>query len=87
MFTDQKTIQQLRRANIKKLIYLSCNPKAAFKNFVTFGRPPSKTLSGNPFLPVKAIPVDSFPYTNHCELILYFERFEAASERKENVDV
>ncbi|KAK7590922.1 hypothetical protein V9T40_002535 [Parthenolecanium corni] len=71
----QKAIIQLRRSKIQKLIYLSCNPKAALKNFVTFGKPPSKTLFGSQFLPVKAIPVDNFPHTNHCELILYLERF------------
>lgn len=77
--SDQKAIIQLRRSKIQKLIYVSCNPKAALKNFITFGKPPSKTLFGCQFLPVKAIPVDNFPHTNHCELILYFERFDSSN--------
>lgn len=58
------------------MIYLSCNPKAALQNFIDFGRRPSKTLLGSQFFPVRAIPVDNFPHTNHCELILYFERYD-----------
>lgn len=34
----------------------------------------SKTKHGAPFVPVKAVPVDMFPQTPHCELIVYFER-------------
>lgn len=85
--SDQKAIIQLRRSKIQKLIYLSCNPKAALKNFITFGKLPSKTLFGCPFLPVKAIPVDNFPHTNHCELILYFERFDSDNIDSHSNDV
>lgn len=31
-------------------------------------------MKGLPFRPVKAIPVDMFPHTNHCELVVLFER-------------
>lgn len=73
--SDQKAVAQLRKiTKVKKLIYVSCNPNAAFKNFIDFGRPTSKTMQGEPFLPVKAVAVDMFPYTEHCELVLYFER-------------
>ncbi|KAF5277149.1 hypothetical protein FQR65_LT03855 [Abscondita terminalis] len=73
----QKAILQLRKAKkIKKLIYISCNPNAAMKNFVDLGRRPSKTLDGEPFIPVKAVAVDLFPHTKHCELIIVFERWE-----------
>lgn len=53
---------------------MSCQPSAALKNFTDFGRLPSKTLHNSPFIPVKAIAVDLFPHTKHCELLVYFER-------------
>ena len=59
---------------IKKLVYVSCDAKNAMKNFVDLSRPPSKTAKGDPFLPVKVIPVDLFPHSRGFELILLFER-------------
>ncbi|KAL3272385.1 hypothetical protein HHI36_013862 [Cryptolaemus montrouzieri] len=79
----QKAILQLRKVKkIKRLIYVSCNPEAAFKNFLDLGRPESKTLQGEPFVPVKAVPVDMFPHTKHCELVILFERFDLVKERE-----
>ena len=37
----------------------------------------SNRVKGLPFRPVKAIPVDLFPHTNHCELVLLFERLKS----------
>jgi len=31
---------------------------------------------GAPLVPVCAVPVDMFPHTSHCELIIYFERVD-----------
>jgi len=59
---------------INKLVYVSCDAKNAMKNFVDLSRPPSKTAKGDPFLPVKVIPVDLFPHSRGFELILLFER-------------
>lgn len=56
-------------------MYVSCNPNAAMKNFIDLGRPDSKTMHGDPFVPIKAVAVDMFPHTRHCELIIYFERW------------
>lgn len=70
-------IHKLRKSDaIRKLVYVSCNAEAAMKNFVDLCRPVSKTMSGIPFVPLKAVPVDMFPHTKHCELVLYFERFD-----------
>lgn len=77
LFTDQKAIVTIRRTHqIKKLVYVSCDPKAALKNFVDLGRPPSKSMRGLSMVPVKAIPVDLFPHTKLCELVIYFERID-----------
>ncbi|GAB0086999.1 Beta-1,3-glucan-binding protein, N-terminal [Sergentomyia squamirostris] len=70
-----KTLHQLRNArNLNRLIYVSCDPKRVFKNWLDLMRPCSKTMKGYPFKLKKAIPVDMFPHTPHMELILLFER-------------
>lgn len=63
-------------------MFLSCDPKAAVKNFVDLGRPTSKTYHGAPLVPVRAVPVDMFPHTSHCELVVYFERLDLSQLRK-----
>ncbi|KAL4148973.1 hypothetical protein QTP88_003102 [Uroleucon formosanum] len=70
-----KAILLLRRmTHLKRLVYMSCNPKGALQNFLSLSMAESKTKQGAPFVPVKAVPVDMFPQTPHCELIVYFER-------------
>lgn len=72
-----KALEQLRKnQKLNKLVYISCNPQSASKNFVHLGRSESKTLHGNPLVPIRAVSVDMFPHTKHCELIIYFERFQ-----------
>ncbi|KAM9219221.1 tRNA (uracil-5-)-methyltransferase homolog A [Leptosomus discolor] len=70
-----KVILAIRRAeHLKKLIYVSCNPRAAMNNFVDLCRAPSNRVKGASFRPVKAMAVDLFPQTRHCELLILFER-------------
>lgn len=80
-----RAITQLRNAKkVKRLVYISCSPSSAVKNFVDLARPSSKTLRGAPFLPVRAIPVDLFPQTKHVELAVLFER-QSSSETEDVV--
>ncbi|NWI11994.1 TRM2A methyltransferase, partial [Crypturellus soui] len=75
-----KVILAIRRAeHLKKLIYVSCNPRAAMNNFVDLCRAPSNRVKGAAFRPVKAMAVDLFPQTRHCELLIFFERVEYAN--------
>ncbi|EZA46612.1 TRNA (uracil-5-)-methyltransferase-like protein A [Ooceraea biroi] len=75
----QKALLTLRNAkNLSKLVYISCDPRAAMRNLIDFARPSSKQYFGEPLVPVKAIPVDMFPHTKHCELILCLERLSTA---------
>ncbi|NWT01954.1 TRM2A methyltransferase, partial [Mionectes macconnelli] len=75
-----KVILAIRRAeHLKKLIYVSCNPRAAMNNFVDLCRAPSNRVKGASFRPVRAMAVDLFPQTRHCELLLCFERVEYAN--------
>uniref|UniRef100_A0A8D2KHQ9 tRNA (uracil-5-)-methyltransferase homolog A n=1 Tax=Urocitellus parryii TaxID=9999 RepID=A0A8D2KHQ9_UROPR len=74
---DSKVILAIRRAeNLKRLLYVSCNPRAAMSNFVDLCRAPSNRVKGIPFRPVKAVAVDLFPQTPHCEMLILFERVE-----------
>ncbi|CAF0862793.1 unnamed protein product [Brachionus calyciflorus] len=71
-----KVVQALRRLdNLKSLVYVSCNPELAMQNFVDFARQQSKNYWNQAFVPIKAIAVDMFPHTSHCELILYMTRY------------
>ncbi|KFW94379.1 tRNA (uracil-5-)-methyltransferase A, partial [Phalacrocorax carbo] len=75
-----KVILAIRRAeHLKKLIYVSCNPRAAMNNFVDLCRAPSNRVKGAAFRPVKAMAVDLFPQTRHCELLIFFERVDYAN--------
>ncbi|XP_072029493.1 tRNA (uracil-5-)-methyltransferase homolog A-like isoform X2 [Amphiura filiformis] len=70
-----KVLQAIRRCdNLRRLVYVSCNPHNAIVNFIDLCRPTSNKHKGLPFWPVKAVPVDLFPHTKHCELIILFER-------------
>ncbi|CAN0447652.1 unnamed protein product, partial [Ectocarpus sp. 8 AP-2014] len=60
---------------IKRLVYVSCNPtKSLAADATILCTPVSKSTTGLPFRPVKAIPVDMFPHTPHMELVMVFER-------------
>lgn len=70
-----KSITQLRNSTkIKRLVYISCSPAQVLKNFVDLCKNCSKTMKGDPFVPKVAVPVDMFPHTPHCELVVLFER-------------
>lgn len=70
-----KSILALRNASdLNRLVYISCNPKSAQRNWIDLARPESKTYKGSPFIPKIAIAVDMFPHTTHTELVILFER-------------
>jgi tRNA (uracil-5-)-methyltransferase len=69
-----KTIRASSR--IDRVVFVACNPSAAVMNFVDLSRPTSKSYQGTPFTLIKAVPVDMFPQTEHCELVLQFDRIK-----------
>lgn len=69
-----KTIRSSPR--IDRVVFVACNPSAAVLNFTDLSRPTSKAFSGIPFTLTKAVPVDMFPQTEHCELVLQFDRIK-----------
>lgn len=72
-----KVILAIRRAeHLKRLVYVSCNAKAAMTNFIDLCRAPSNRVHGAPFRPVRSVAVDLFPQTMHVEMILLLERVD-----------
>uniref|UniRef100_A0A087Y665 tRNA (uracil(54)-C(5))-methyltransferase n=1 Tax=Poecilia formosa TaxID=48698 RepID=A0A087Y665_POEFO len=73
-----KVVRALRnQAAIRRLVYVSCKPDGeAMRNFKELCCAPDqeKKLTGEAFSPTLAVPVDMFPHTPHCELVLLFER-------------
>lgn len=60
---------------IQRLIYVSCNPAGSLvKDASMLCAPPTKKYPGLPFRPTSAQPVDMFPFTAHCELVMVFDR-------------
>ena len=47
-----KAIRQIRASRIKRVVFVSSDPKSCIKNFVDLARPSSTTFFGDPFLPV-----------------------------------
>ncbi|XP_041742711.2 tRNA (uracil(54)-C(5))-methyltransferase homolog-B isoform X2 [Coregonus clupeaformis] len=73
-----RVIRALRNhSSIRRLLYISCKPEGeAMRNFreLCCSPDPHRKLTGEAFRPTVAIPVDMFPHTPHCELLLVFER-------------
>ncbi|CAL9687485.1 unnamed protein product [Knipowitschia caucasica] len=73
-----RVVRALRNhSSIRRLVYVSCKPEGeAMRNFRELCCSPDlkKRLTGEAFTPTLAVPVDMFPHTPHCELVLLFER-------------
>jgi tRNA (uracil-5-)-methyltransferase len=71
----KSVIRTLRNTSrIDSLVFVACNPKACLQNFADLGKEVSRSTTGMPFALHMAQPVDMFPMTEHCELILKFDR-------------
>lgn len=73
---------------LDRLLYISCNPDSLAENLAMLCHPRKglsfheiHTLKIEPFVPVKAIPVDMFPYTYHCEVVILLERLSVFEKR------
>ena len=84
-----KAIQSIRKnSSVTKIVYIASDPYSSVKNFLDFARPPSNSFKGEPFVPVRAIPIDLFPHTsNFCILFLFMRVKMADLLSPENVDV
>ena len=84
-----KAIQSIRKnESVTKIIYIASDPYPAVKNFLDFARPPSNSFKGEPFVPVRAIPVDLYPHTSNFCIVFLFMRVKMADLLSpENIDV
>ncbi|XP_063491159.1 tRNA (uracil-5-)-methyltransferase homolog B isoform X3 [Symphalangus syndactylus] len=73
-----KVIQAIRNFRaIRTLVFVSCKLHGeSTRNVIELCCPPdpAKKLLGEPFVLQQAVPVDLFPHTPHCELVLLFTR-------------
>merc|ERR1719330_1868750 len=61
--------------NIQRIVYVSCNPTGSLiKDAVSLCSPQTKKYTGRPFKISSAQPVDMFPLTDHCEMVMVFDR-------------
>lgn len=73
---------------IKRVVYISCNPTGSLiQDAATLCAPPTRKFSGRAFRPTFAQPVDMFPLSDHCEMVMVFDRItkedEFGSEERE----
>jgi len=60
---------------IQRLVYVSCNPTGTLaRDAAMLCSPPTKKYPGRPFKPTLSQPVDMFPSTKHCEMVMTFDR-------------
>ncbi|XP_047391644.1 tRNA (uracil-5-)-methyltransferase homolog B isoform X2 [Sciurus carolinensis] len=73
-----QVVQAIRNCRaIRTLVFVSCKPHGeTTRNIIELCCPPNsaKKLLGEPFVLRRAVPVDLFPHTLHCELVLLFTR-------------
>lgn len=74
---DDRVIELLRsNQRVRHVVYISCQADGlAMNNFVSLCHRPTRKMNSDPFVLRKAIPVDMFPHTDHCELVLSFRRW------------
>lgn len=80
---------------IQRLVYVSCNPTGSLvRDAAMLCAPPTKRYPGLPFKIIRAQPVDMFPLTPHCEMVMTFERMtpeecglKMVGEKAENNEV
>lgn len=73
-------IKALRgQSELQRIVYVSCNPTGSLVNdAVILCSPATNKFKGLPFKITSAQPVDMFPLTDHCEMVMVFDRMSEA---------
>ncbi|CAH1985719.1 unnamed protein product [Acanthoscelides obtectus] len=86
----EKAIFHIRNSpKIKKILYVSINPKSGLNVYKNLAKAQSKKVHGDPFVPTKAVPLDMNPHTNVTHIISLWERWSIVKNRNQqpvNVD-
>ena len=64
---------------LRRLIFVSCHLPGFVQNALALCRASTPAFPGPPFVPVAAYPLDLFPDTPHCEVVIVLERADAAA--------
>jgi tRNA (uracil-5-)-methyltransferase len=59
---------------IANQVFVCTDPYSVLKCFADLARPPSNNFKGDPFVPVRAVPIDTFPHTNNFTMLFLFVR-------------
>jgi tRNA (uracil-5-)-methyltransferase len=70
-------------SQISRLVYISCNPESLSENVAVLCAPSGGT---EPFQPTRAVAVDMFPHTLHCEAIVELRRGQLLGETSDPVE-
>lgn len=65
-------------SQLSRIVYVSCNPDSLVEDVVKLTMPSEN--DEDPFVPVRAVAVDMFPHTLHCEMILLLERMSQVKD-------
>mmetsp|Transcript_911 Transcript_911/g.1385 ORF Transcript_911/g.1385 Transcript_911/m.1385 type:complete len:659 (+) Transcript_911:65-2041(+) len=78
----QDVLRSIRMTEvIKRIVYVSCNPTGSLiQDAATLCAPPTKKFRGCAFRPTFAQPVDMFPMSDHCEMVMVFDRITEEDE-------
>ncbi|KAJ3272232.1 tRNA methyltransferase 2 [Terramyces sp. JEL0728] len=72
---------------LKHVVFVACDLKQSSQNLIDLARPTSNKFKGHPFIPVQAIPIDLFPHTNHCEIIVELVRQEPKTAEIKDAEI
>ncbi|KAI5697098.1 hypothetical protein M8J75_005065 [Diaphorina citri] len=72
----QRLATTLRASNLERIVYLACDTKSVLSGFNGLTFAPSKKFAKAPFLPVRVVPVDMFPYTRGVEWVILMQRWD-----------
>jgi len=76
-----KTLRMNKK--IQRIVYVSCNPTGSLiRDSGILCAPPTKKYPGRPYYPSSAQPVDMFPLTPHCEMVMTFDRLPESESSK-----
>ena len=62
--SDMKFLNSVLTLKPKTIVYVSCNPETLARD--------ARFLVKGGYTAVKAVPVDMFPHTEHCECVMKF---------------
>lgn len=72
-----KAVQHIRKQSaIKRFFLILSDPRGCLQTCLAFARMPSNQTKGDPFIPVRAIPVDTHPHTHGFTILIMFVRMK-----------